>query len=109
MKLRKLAAAALTAALTLSLAVPAMAADAADAQLTKVTQAVKATLAVGDEYESFYGEPSQTALPESVGQRPEARRGKSRPLLPRPYRDPGQTAGPGLSGQGVHHRGGGRF
>ncbi len=62
MKLRKLAAAALTAALTLSLAVPAMAADAADAQLTKVTQAVKATLAVGDEYESFYGEPSQTAL-----------------------------------------------
>lgn len=62
MRLRKLAAAALTAALTLTLSAPALAAEAADARLTKVTQAVKATLGIGDEYESFYGEPTETML-----------------------------------------------
>jgi len=62
MKLRSLAAAALTLALGLSLTGPALAADAADARLTKVTQAVKSTLEVGDEYEKFYGEPDETML-----------------------------------------------
>ena len=62
MKLRKLTAAVLAAALGLSLSAPALAADAADVRLTKVTQAVKATLDIGDEYESFSGEPTETML-----------------------------------------------
>lgn len=62
MKLRKLTATLLAAALGLSLSAPALAADAADVRLTKVTQTVKATLDIGDEYESFYGEPTETML-----------------------------------------------
>ena len=62
MKLRKLTAAVLTAALSLSLSAPALAAEAADARLTQVTQRVKTTLDIGDEYESFYGEPSEGML-----------------------------------------------
>ncbi len=62
MKLRKLAAAVVTAALGLSLATPALAADAADQRLTQVTQVVKTTLAVGDEYTDFSGEPNETPL-----------------------------------------------
>lgn len=62
MKLRKLAAALLVAALGMSLSAPALAADAADVRLTKVTQAVKAALALSDEYEEFYGEPEETVL-----------------------------------------------
>ncbi len=62
MKLRKLAAAALTAAMTLSLAAPALAAESADARLTQVTLAVKKTLSIGDEYTQFYGEPNETPL-----------------------------------------------
>ena len=62
MKLRKLAATALAAALSLSLASPALAAEAADARLTQVTLAVKETLEIGDEYTEFYGQPDETAL-----------------------------------------------
>ena len=62
MKLRKLAAAFMAAALSLSLAAPALAAEAADQRLTRVTLAVKGTLGIGDEYTEFYGEPDETAL-----------------------------------------------
>lgn len=62
MKLRKLAALTAAAAIGLSLAAPAMAAEAADARLTRVTLAVKETLAIGDEYTEFYGEPDETPL-----------------------------------------------
>ena len=62
MKLRKFAAALAAGALSLSLAAPAMAAEAADARLTKVTLAVKGTLDIGDEYTEFYGQPDETPL-----------------------------------------------
>lgn len=62
MKLRKFAAAAAGLALSLSLAAPALAAEAADQRLTKVTLAVKGTLGIGDEYTEFYGEPDETPL-----------------------------------------------
>lgn len=62
MKLRKLAALTAAAAIGLSLGAPAMAAEAADARLTRVTLAVKETLAIGDEYTEFYGEPNETPL-----------------------------------------------
>ena len=62
MKLRKFAAAVTAAALSLSLAVPALADGSADARLTRVTLAVKGTLGIGDEYTGFYGEPDETAL-----------------------------------------------
>ena len=62
MKLRKLAAALTTGALTLALAVPALASESADQRLAKVTLAVKGALGIGDEYTEFYGEPDETAL-----------------------------------------------
>jgi len=62
MKLKRVAAALTAGALSLSLGASALAADAADERLVKVTQAVKATLNVGDEYTEFYGEPSETYL-----------------------------------------------
>lgn len=62
MKLRKLATAVTAAALSLTLAAPALAAEAADQRLAKVTLAVKGTLGIGDEYTEFYGEPDETAL-----------------------------------------------
>ena len=62
MKPRRLLAALLTLGLSLSLSAPALAAEAADARLTKVTLAVKATLGVDDGYTQFYGEPAETAL-----------------------------------------------
>ncbi|BDF66078.1 hypothetical protein CE91St43_00500 [Oscillospiraceae bacterium] len=62
MKVRRIVTAALALALGMSLGAPALAADAADARLTKVTQAVKATLSISDEYTEFYGEPSETPL-----------------------------------------------
>lgn len=62
MKLRKLAAALVAGVLSLSLAAPALAAEAADARLTRVTLAVKGTLDIGDEYTEFYGEPDETPL-----------------------------------------------
>lgn len=62
MKLRKLAALGLTAALTLSLGAPAFGAEAADARLTKVALAVKETLDIGDGYTEFYGEPQESPL-----------------------------------------------
>ena len=62
MKLRKLAAACAAAALSLSLAAPALAAEAADQRLTQVTLAVKGILDIGDGYTEFYGEPNETAL-----------------------------------------------
>ena len=62
MKLKKFAAALTAGALTLSLAAPALAVEAADARLAKVTLAVKAILDISDEYTEFYGEPDETAL-----------------------------------------------
>lgn len=62
MKLKKLAAILTAGALTLSMAAPALAAEAADARLTRVTLAVKGTLDISDEYTEFYGEPDETAL-----------------------------------------------
>lgn len=62
MKLKKLAAVLTAGALTLSMAAPAFAAEAADARLTRVTLAVKGTLDISDEYTEFYGEPDETAL-----------------------------------------------
>lgn len=62
MKLEKLAAALTAGALTLSLAASALAAEAADERLTKVTLAVKGTLDISDDYTEFYGEPNETAL-----------------------------------------------
>lgn len=62
MKLRKLAAAFVAGALSLSLAAPAIAAEAADQRLARVTLAVKGTLGIGDEYTEFYGQPDETAL-----------------------------------------------
>jgi len=61
MKLRRLTAAALAAALCLG-GPAAYAAGSADAELARVTQAVKATLSVPDGYAKFYGEPRQTHL-----------------------------------------------
>lgn len=62
MKPRRLFAALLTLGMSLSLAAPALAAETADARLTRVTLAVKGTLGVDDGYTEFYGEPSETAL-----------------------------------------------
>ncbi len=62
MKLRKLAAALAAGALSLSLAAPALAAEAADQRLARVTLAVKGTLDIGDQYTEFYGEPDETPL-----------------------------------------------
>lgn len=62
MKLKKLAAALTAGALTLSMAAPALAAEAADARLARVTLAVKGILDISDEYTEFYGEPSEIAL-----------------------------------------------
>ena len=50
MKLRKLVAALAAGALSLSLAAPALAAEAADQRLARVTLAVKGTLDIGDQY-----------------------------------------------------------
>jgi len=62
MKLKRIVTAALAVSLGLSLASPALAAGTADARLTQVTQQVKATLDIGDEYTEFYGEPNETML-----------------------------------------------
>ena len=62
MKLKKLLAAGLSVALGLSLSAPALASEAADERLTRVTLAVKGTLGIGEEYTEFYGEPDETAL-----------------------------------------------
>lgn len=62
MKLCRMLAAALCLSLGLSLGAPALAAGTADERLVKVTQAVKTTLDVGDEYTEFYGEPNETYL-----------------------------------------------
>lgn len=62
MKPRRLFAALLTLGMSLSLAAPALAAETADARLTRVTLAVKGTLGVDDGYTEFYGEPSETSL-----------------------------------------------
>ncbi len=62
MKFRRMLAAALCLSMGMGLVTPAMAAEKADDRLVKVTQAVKATLAVGDEYTDFYGEPNETYL-----------------------------------------------
>ncbi len=61
MKLRRLTAAALAAALCLG-GPAAYAAGSADAELARVTQTVKSTLSVPDGYTKFYGEPQQTHL-----------------------------------------------
>lgn len=61
MKLRKLTAAALAAVLCLG-GPAASAAGSADAELTRVTQAVKAVLSIPDGYDKFYGEPRETHL-----------------------------------------------
>ena len=60
MKLCKFAAALTGAALSLSLVAPALAAEAADQRLARVTLEVKGTLGIGDEYTEFYGEPDET-------------------------------------------------
>lgn len=62
MKLKKLAAALTAGVMTLSLAAPALAAEATDARLAQVTLAVKGTLDISDAYTEFYGEPQETAL-----------------------------------------------
>lgn len=62
MKLRKFVAALTGLALSASLCAPALAAEAADQRLTRVTLAVKGTLGIGDGYTEFYGEPQETAL-----------------------------------------------
>lgn len=62
MKIRKLLSAVLALTLGMGLAVPALAAGTAEERLVKVTQAVKSTLGVEDEYEEFYGEPNETLL-----------------------------------------------
>lgn len=64
MKLRQLAAAALAVTLGMTLGTPALAegAESADARLIRVTQAVKNTLSVPDDYTQFSGEPSETPL-----------------------------------------------
>ena len=62
MKLKKLLAAGLSVALGLSLSAPALASEATDERLTRVTLAVKGTLGIGEEYTEFYGEPDETAL-----------------------------------------------
>ncbi|MEA4955220.1 MAG: hypothetical protein VB096_06875 [Pseudoflavonifractor sp.] len=64
MILRRLAAAALTVVLGASLTAPALAegTQTADARLIQVTQAVKDTLSVSDDYTQFHGEPSETPL-----------------------------------------------
>ncbi len=61
MKLRRLTAAALAAALCLG-GPAAYAAGSADAELARVTQAVKATLSIPDSYTKFYGEPRENFL-----------------------------------------------
>lgn len=62
MKRTRLFSALLALVMIFSLAVPALATEAADARLAKVTLAVKGTLGVDDGYTEFYGEPSETAL-----------------------------------------------
>jgi len=62
MKLRKLAAALVTASLCQGLCIPALAAGDADARLAQVTQKVKSTLSVPDSYTEFYGEPEENPL-----------------------------------------------
>lgn len=62
MKLKKLAAVLTAGALTLSMAAPALAAEATDQRLAQVTLAVKGTLDISDAYTEFYGEPNETAL-----------------------------------------------
>jgi len=58
MKLRRLAAMVLSAAMVL----PAAAAENADARLERVTKSVKTALGIGDEYSSFHGENSELPL-----------------------------------------------
>ncbi|MDE6108325.1 MAG: hypothetical protein K2F83_06610, partial [Oscillospiraceae bacterium] len=60
MKHNRLFAAILALAMTISLAVPALAADTADQRLAKVTLAVKGTLGVDDDYTEFYGDHTET-------------------------------------------------
>lgn len=62
MKRDRLFAFLLALAMTISLAVPALAADTADQRLAKVTLAVKGTLGIDDDYTEFYGDHSETAL-----------------------------------------------
>lgn len=62
MKLKRFAAALVAGTLALSLAAPALAVEAADERLAKVTLAVKGTLDISDDYTEFYGEPSETPL-----------------------------------------------
>ena len=64
MKLRRLAAAALAVVLGTSLGTSALAegANASDARLIRVTQAVKSTLSIPDDYAQFSGEPTETPL-----------------------------------------------
>lgn len=64
MKLRRLAAAALSAVMCVSTVLSAGAAPAekADAKLTAVTQTVKTTLSIPDSYKSFSGEPAENYL-----------------------------------------------
>lgn len=64
MKLRRLAAAALAVVLGTSLGTSALAegAKASDARLIRVTQAVKSTLSIPDDYAQFSGEPTETPL-----------------------------------------------
>ena len=52
----------LAAALACALAVPAAAVDGADARLTQVTQKVKQTLGIGDEFSEFYGELQENEI-----------------------------------------------
>lgn len=62
MKLKRIVTSALALTLGFTLASPALAAETADQRLTKVTQQVKATLGIGDEYTEFFGEPNETLL-----------------------------------------------
>lgn len=62
MKHNRLLSALLALVMTLSLAVPALAAETADQRLAKVTLAVKGTLGVDDDYTEFYGDHSETSL-----------------------------------------------
>lgn len=52
----------LAAVLAAALALPVMAADAADQRLAQVTQAVKEQLDIGDSYTTFYGELTENQL-----------------------------------------------
>ena len=63
MKFRRIVTTAAALALGVSLGAPALAAsESADARLTRVTQAVKAALDIGDTYTGFYGEPQEGPL-----------------------------------------------